>query len=63
MKNISGKNIEKHFVNNELFINQCRNDWKGVQTYPQKLIKKRYIDCVDAFRGATCGTITCLKVQ
>ena len=44
---------EKHFIGNELYINQCRNDWKGVQNYPKKLVEKQIIDSVDAVSGAT----------
>lgn len=44
---------EKHFKGNEVYIQQCRKDWKGVQTYPDKLLKKKDIDKVDAVSGAT----------
>lgn len=44
---------EKHFQGNDLYIQQCRNDWKGVQTYPGKLIETRNINKVDAVTGAT----------
>jgi major membrane immunogen (membrane-anchored lipoprotein) len=44
---------EKHFIGNAEYINQCRNDWKGVQLYPAVLLKKQNIDSVDAVSGAT----------
>ncbi len=44
---------EYHYIGNDLYINQCRNDWKGVQTYPEKLIKVQKIEDVDAVSGAT----------
>jgi len=44
---------KKHFESNELYIQQCRNDWNGVQTYPKKLIEAQDIDRIDAISGAT----------
>jgi major membrane immunogen (membrane-anchored lipoprotein) len=44
---------EKHFLGNDLYIQQCRNDWKGVQTYPGKLVETRNINKIDAVTGAT----------
>jgi major membrane immunogen (membrane-anchored lipoprotein) len=44
---------EKHFQGNDLYIQQCRNDWKGVQTYPKRLIEIQHISKVDATTGAT----------
>jgi major membrane immunogen (membrane-anchored lipoprotein) len=43
----------KHFKDNELYIEQCINDWKGVQSYPKKLIEIQNIDKLDAVSGAT----------
>jgi major membrane immunogen (membrane-anchored lipoprotein) len=43
----------KHFKDNDLYIEQCRNDWKGVQSYPKKLIEIQNIDKLDAVSGAT----------
>jgi major membrane immunogen (membrane-anchored lipoprotein) len=43
----------KHFQGNELYIQQCRNDWRGVQIYPEKLMKVQEIDKLDAISGAT----------
>ena len=46
-------NYEKHFVGNSEYIQQSRNDWKGVQTYPKKLSEKQDINKLDAITGAT----------
>jgi major membrane immunogen (membrane-anchored lipoprotein) len=43
----------RHFKDNELYIEQCRNDWKGVQFYPKKLIEIQNIGNLDAVSGAT----------
>ncbi len=32
---------------------QCKNDWKGVRTYPKKLLKIKDINKIDATSGAT----------
>ena len=44
---------EKHFVETPEYVQQCRNDWKGVQTYPGKLVESQNIKNVDAMSGAT----------
>lgn len=44
---------EKHFAANPLYVEQCRNDWKGVQTYPAVLLTKGDPGNVDAISGAT----------
>lgn len=44
---------EKHFKGNEEYIQQCRKDWEGVQTYPKRLVKEKDIAKVDAVSGAT----------
>jgi uncharacterized protein with FMN-binding domain len=44
---------EKHFEGNSEYIQQSRNDWKGVQTYPEKLSEKQDIYKFDAISGAT----------
>jgi major membrane immunogen (membrane-anchored lipoprotein) len=44
---------EKHFEGNPEYIQQSRNDWKGVQTYPKKFSEKQDINKVDAVSGAT----------
>ncbi len=47
------ENYEKHFQGNPEYIQQSRNDWKGVQTYPKKLGETQDIDKIDAMSGAT----------
>ena len=44
---------ENHFAGNEEYIQQSRNDWKGVQTYPKKLSENQDSNKVDAISGAT----------
>jgi major membrane immunogen (membrane-anchored lipoprotein) len=44
---------EKHFEGNPEYIQQSRNDWKGVQAYPKKLSEKQDINKLDAISGAT----------
>lgn len=44
---------EKHFEGNPEYIQQSRNDWKGVQTYPKILSEKQDLSKVDAISGAT----------
>jgi major membrane immunogen (membrane-anchored lipoprotein) len=44
---------EKHFEGNEVYIQQSRNDWKGVQTYPAMLSGKQDLSKIDAISGAT----------
>lgn len=44
---------ERYFEGNDHYINQCRNDWKGIQTYPDLFIKKQNIENIDAISGAT----------
>ena len=48
---------EKHFEGNPEYIQQSRNDWKGVQTYPRKLSEKQDINKLDAISGATWSYI------
>jgi major membrane immunogen (membrane-anchored lipoprotein) len=47
------ENYERHFEGNPLYIQQCREDWKGVQRYPKKLAEAQNPDKVDAISGAT----------
>jgi len=44
---------EKHFIGNTLYIQQCRNDWNGVRTYPHRLLETLNLEKVDAISGAT----------
>jgi major membrane immunogen (membrane-anchored lipoprotein) len=49
---LDGK-YEKHFEGNPEYVQQSRNDWKGVQSYPKKLSEKQDINKIDAISGAT----------
>jgi major membrane immunogen (membrane-anchored lipoprotein) len=44
---------KKHYKGNPEYIKQVKNDWKGVKTYPKKLIKTQDINKIDAMSGAT----------
>jgi major membrane immunogen (membrane-anchored lipoprotein) len=44
---------EKHYTGNEKYIQQCRNDWKGVNRYPKLLLKVQNLKKIDAISGAT----------
>jgi major membrane immunogen (membrane-anchored lipoprotein) len=44
---------EKHFSGNDEYIQQCRNDLKGVSSYPDSLMKYQDSEKVDAISGAT----------
>ncbi|MEZ5071335.1 MAG: FMN-binding protein [Bacteroidales bacterium] len=44
---------EKYFEGNDLYMQQCRNDWQGVQSYPDSLLKYQDPGKVDARSGAT----------
>jgi len=44
---------EKHFAGNDLYMQQCRNDWKGIRSYPDSLLKHQDLGKVDAISGAT----------
>ena len=48
-----GDKYERHFSGNQVYIEQCRNDWKGVQTYPGLFLEKQDINSVDSITGAT----------
>ena len=35
------------------YVNQCRNEWKAINIYPNILLEKQKIDSLDAITGAT----------
>ncbi len=43
----------KHFEGIPIYIQQTKNDSKGVQIYPKKLLRKQDINKIDAISGAT----------
>ncbi len=44
---------EKHFSGNDEYVQQCRNDLKGVNSYPDSLVKYQNTEKVDVISGAT----------
>jgi major membrane immunogen (membrane-anchored lipoprotein) len=44
---------EKYFAGNDVYIQQCRNDWKGINSYPDSLLKYQDLSKVDVISGAT----------
>lgn len=44
---------QKYFTGNALYMEQCRNDWKGVLYYPKRLMQTQNLEKVDAISGAT----------
>jgi major membrane immunogen (membrane-anchored lipoprotein) len=50
---IFDEKYENHYREIPEYIQQCRNDWQGVQTYPGRLLGAQDINKVDAITGAT----------
>lgn len=50
---VFSETYERHYTGNDHYIEQCRNEWKGIQTYPQLLLEKQNINDLDAITGAT----------
>lgn len=50
---VFGEYYENHYAGNLYYMKQCRNDWKGVQTYPQLLLNTQNVCHLDAITGAT----------
>jgi len=44
---------EKYFAGNEEYMQQCRNDWIGINSYPDSLLKHQDLNKVDVISGAT----------
>jgi major membrane immunogen (membrane-anchored lipoprotein) len=44
---------ERYFAGNDEYIQQCRNDRKGILSYPDSLLKYQDLNKVDAISGAT----------
>lgn len=44
---------ERYFTGNDEYVQQCRNDRRGVLSYPDTLLKYQDINKVDAIAGAT----------
>ncbi|HEX2976620.1 MAG TPA: FMN-binding protein [Bacteroidales bacterium] len=43
----------KHFAGNEAYIQQTKNDWNGVQTYPKRFLESQDTNKIDVVSGAT----------
>lgn len=50
---IFGPNYENHYIGNDLYIQQCKDNWQGILRYPEKLVQKQNIEDVDIISGAT----------
>lgn len=50
---VFSETYERHYAGNYYYIEQCRKDWKGIQTYPKLLLEKQNINALDAITGAT----------
>lgn len=50
---VFSENYERHYAGNYYYMHQCQNEWKGIQTYPQRLLDKQNIGDIDAITGAT----------
>jgi major membrane immunogen (membrane-anchored lipoprotein) len=44
---------ERYFAGNDEYVQQCRNDRKGMKSYPDSLLKYQDINKLDAISGAT----------
>lgn len=44
---------EEKYKDSPEYVEQCRNEWKGINVYPNIFLKKQKIDSVDAITGAT----------
>jgi major membrane immunogen (membrane-anchored lipoprotein) len=50
---VFGPDYEQHFKGNDLYLQQCRNDLKGINSYFEKYMKTSNLEQVDAITGAT----------
>ena len=50
---IFGPDYEQHFKDNPEYIQQCRNDLKGIKAYTEKFNQSKKLEQVDAITGAT----------
>ena len=44
---------EERFKDIPEYVEQCRNEWKAINIYPNILLEKQKIDTLDAITGAT----------
>jgi len=50
---IFGPEYEQHFKDNPEYVQQCRNDLKGIKAYTEKFNQSKKLEQVDAITGAT----------
>jgi major membrane immunogen (membrane-anchored lipoprotein) len=50
---IFGPDYEQHFKDTPEYVQQCRNDLKGIKAYTEKFNKVKSMEHVDAISGAT----------
>jgi major membrane immunogen (membrane-anchored lipoprotein) len=50
---VFGPDYERHFKDNAMYVDQCRNEVKGIRAYKESFLKTRDMDHVDAITGAT----------
>lgn len=50
---VFGPDYERHFKDNAAYVEQCRNEVKGIKAYTEEFIKSKSMDQVDAITGAT----------
>ncbi|HZK69229.1 MAG TPA: FMN-binding protein [Paludibacter sp.] len=50
---VFGPDYEQHFKNNPEYMQQCRNDLKGIKAYTEKFNQSKKLEQVDAITGAT----------
>ena len=47
------KTYERHFAGNQTYIDQCRNDLRGLESYIRAFNERKSLDGIDAVTGAT----------
>ncbi|HOK51365.1 MAG TPA: FMN-binding protein [Bacteroidales bacterium] len=52
-KELFDDKYERHYKDNPEYVEQCRNDWNGIQQYPKFFLVKQKISQLDALTGAT----------
>jgi major membrane immunogen (membrane-anchored lipoprotein) len=50
---VFGPDYERHFKDTPAYVEQCRNEVKGIKAYTEEFLKERSMEDVDAITGAT----------
>jgi major membrane immunogen (membrane-anchored lipoprotein) len=50
---VFGPDYEKYFKDNPVYIEQCRNEVKGIKTYTEAFLRTKSMEHLDAVTGAT----------